>query len=527
LAAVAQQLRSRQLALEGSRLPAWPPPALKQGVACTLEVYQLSVPLPGTSTVCTALQLHNNIVADLPAYTLQWQQADGALVPVQAAGATLVQDGEPGAQPAAAAAAMRPVRLASAPDGPGIAAQGGVAHVLLQLNFTGPNRKSSPDGAQLPPWPGARAALDAVFLNGLQCTRLPLAALAPSPSQASWRLDDCAAAEWPLTPHGSAFAAPAELNLSSIAARRGDASGSAASGANSSALWASIDAELSAQLGNASGDSSSASFQPDAAAAVAALQQLACVSALCCGLQVAPSSAGAGANNTNGSSSSSNMTTGGGAAGGVGAFEGQTGSGEAHPAANSTAGDVQAAPAAPGAQPAQPAQPASSGNAATNPALVAGVAAGSVAGVCLASVLVLLAVRRRLQQQLRDLSCKQAGSGVPAHAQPGHHQPGSSDRGRSTSHGCQQQQPLAHHAATHFTAATRPPPWVPGPRGLAHGEATLPTHHTHRTMPLARQASDAAARVLVTTGSGAAVWRASSWQGPDAHTQHARVLSRE
>lgn len=66
----------------------WPPPALKQGLACTMELSQLSVAVPGTNKVCTVLGITNNLLSILHSWQLVWQQR--GMVGEQATRATLL-----------------------------------------------------------------------------------------------------------------------------------------------------------------------------------------------------------------------------------------------------------------------------------------------------------------------------------------------------------------------------------------------------------------------------------------------------
>jgi hypothetical protein len=66
----------------------WPPPALKQGLACTMELSQLSVAVPGTNQVCTVLGITNNLLSTLHSWQLVWQQR--GMVGEQATRATLL-----------------------------------------------------------------------------------------------------------------------------------------------------------------------------------------------------------------------------------------------------------------------------------------------------------------------------------------------------------------------------------------------------------------------------------------------------
>ncbi len=78
-------------------VPAWPPRAPKQGLACTVEVSQLAVALPGSSTACGALSIRNNLLSVLHSWQLQFRPArDGGLVPADADGALLIPAPEEG-----------------------------------------------------------------------------------------------------------------------------------------------------------------------------------------------------------------------------------------------------------------------------------------------------------------------------------------------------------------------------------------------------------------------------------------------
>lgn len=70
---------------------AWPPPALKQGLTCTMELSQLSVAVPGTDRVCTVLSIRNNLLSILHSWQLVWQPREG-LTATSASGAVLLNN---------------------------------------------------------------------------------------------------------------------------------------------------------------------------------------------------------------------------------------------------------------------------------------------------------------------------------------------------------------------------------------------------------------------------------------------------
>lgn len=71
----------------------WPPPALRQGLTCTMEVSQLSVSLPGSNRVCTVLSISNNLLSTLYSWQLIWQPAGSAgLTAVAATGAIMLNN---------------------------------------------------------------------------------------------------------------------------------------------------------------------------------------------------------------------------------------------------------------------------------------------------------------------------------------------------------------------------------------------------------------------------------------------------
>lgn len=106
-----------------------------------------------------------------------------------------------------------------------------------------------------------------------------------------------------------------------------------------------------------------------------------------------------------------------------------------------------------------------------------------------------------------SLSAKAAPCPLNAHLLPSTCAGGAASLASLASAEWQQQQ------QQHYTAATngRPPvPWLKGPQYV------LPTHQT--APPHLISAAAAAATAELSAG---VVWRASSWQGPDAHTTHA------
>jgi len=71
---------------------AWPPPALKQGLTCTMELSQLSVAVPGTDRVCTVLSIRNNLLSILYSWQLVWQPGSEGLTATSASGAVLLNN---------------------------------------------------------------------------------------------------------------------------------------------------------------------------------------------------------------------------------------------------------------------------------------------------------------------------------------------------------------------------------------------------------------------------------------------------
>lgn len=79
---------------DAAALPIWPPPALQQGLSCTMELSQLSVALPGSNKVCTVLSITNNLLSTL--YSWQLVYTSQGLTPSSATGAVLLNStGEP------------------------------------------------------------------------------------------------------------------------------------------------------------------------------------------------------------------------------------------------------------------------------------------------------------------------------------------------------------------------------------------------------------------------------------------------
>lgn len=170
------------------------------------------------------------------------------------------------------------VQLINPPTSPSIPAQCSV-DMLVQLATVPapPPPTSAPSnsdgGAQNQPpraaparRPGSiRPAVESVFLNGLQCTRLPLARpTAGQLTENSLYFDDCGTADWPIDANGT---------LGSL-------------GSNGSFMGLlNRTANVALGGGNATGVS-----EKDFGVVVAALRQLSCVSQLCCGLQVVPNS---------------------------------------------------------------------------------------------------------------------------------------------------------------------------------------------------------------------------------------------
>lgn len=219
------------------------------------------------------------------------------------------------------------VQLINPPSSPSVAAQGGSADMLVQLTWPlqpasplaspAPSAGTKADRKQ-PRAPPATAsataaasikpAIESVFLNGLQCTRLPLARtrrppkdlpppLPPLPTAAAaFTMEDCGTADWPLDDIG-------------LLAGLLDDSSSSNSSSNSSPLsWAGL--ANSSSLSDSNSNSSTDELSTvNIVAFLAAVRQLSCVSQLCCGLQVVPSSVVSITNSSNSSADASNSST--------------------------------------------------------------------------------------------------------------------------------------------------------------------------------------------------------------------------
>lgn len=161
------------------------------------------------------------------------------------------------------------VRIVNGVQSPNIDAQGGKATFVLQTAITS-NSSSSNSSSNSSSVAAAKQkshvspAMGSVYLNGLQCTRLPLKTADPS-----MQYQDCAASQWELDSNGT-FILPILSSLS------GATSGSSSS---SAPFWNGDNSR------GATGNSSSATVDDDIAAA---LRWLSCTSHYCCGLQVVP-----------------------------------------------------------------------------------------------------------------------------------------------------------------------------------------------------------------------------------------------
>jgi hypothetical protein len=126
---------------------------------------------------------------------------------------------------------------------------------------------SKPRSAPKPPGGMVKPAVESVYLNGLQCTRLPLArpALGPVDGAEGLYLDDCGTVEWGLSANGTFLSAPGQESLGSLRS------------------WEVLNL-------TSSGNGPFWNQSVDVGAMLAAVWQLSCVSQLCCGLQVLPSS---------------------------------------------------------------------------------------------------------------------------------------------------------------------------------------------------------------------------------------------
>lgn len=179
-----------------------------------------------------------------------------------------------------------------------IPAQGGSADLLVQLNWTGPSprRPSGSKNSTAAEEPregsggqrgsgGIRPAVEWVYLNGLQCTRLPLARSSTSRQAAAaaegedgnslWSFQDCGTSEWALDANGTL--AGLDFGLDSWA----NSSAGATRDRNTSTLG-----------------------EPGVTEVLAALRQLSCMSQLCCGLQVMPGSVVTISNSSSGTGNS-------------------------------------------------------------------------------------------------------------------------------------------------------------------------------------------------------------------------------
>jgi hypothetical protein len=191
-------------------------------------------------------------------------------------------------------------------DSPSIAGQSGFADMLVQLGVANRSLSSSADASEdggdaaaaavtatnstrgSKGKKGARTntvspAMDAVFLNGLQCTRLPLAKL---PAGAGGLPEDCGAAAWALDADSrGVFAMPAGLNLGNLT--------ESSNASFFALLWGvlsntSSNSSSSSSSGGGGNATTSSARLPHASveAALQVLRQASCMSRLCCGLQV-------------------------------------------------------------------------------------------------------------------------------------------------------------------------------------------------------------------------------------------------
>jgi len=183
------------------------------------------------------------------------------------------------------------VQLISPAASPNVAAQGGSASLLVQLDVVPPAASPTPTPQPPSPQPSSntssedsnrqkqapaaaslrsiKPAIESVFLNGLQCTRLPLARPPPGPlATDSLALEDCGSAEWPVEATGLLAQLEPGANTSSTV------------------TWS----DLSIRGNSKGGRNSSGLEAVNVTAVLAALRQLSCVSQLCCGLQIVPNS---------------------------------------------------------------------------------------------------------------------------------------------------------------------------------------------------------------------------------------------
>ncbi|KAF8072740.1 hypothetical protein HT031_000400 [Scenedesmus sp. PABB004] len=197
-----------------------PPPPPPPGVACTLEVGQLAAGAPGGAAACARVAVINNLPSNLYSWQLVWQPG-ADLAPRGADGAVLIASAAPGGA----------ARAVNGPQSPTIMARGGTASFTVALRVDGNATTAAPRGGaggggtggaggdSGGAGPFASPAMGAVYLNGLQCTRLPLPPGARTPHQ------DCAAARWPLGADGRLGPAPPRNASGGPAARAGGEEG--------------------------------------------------------------------------------------------------------------------------------------------------------------------------------------------------------------------------------------------------------------------------------------------------------------
>ena len=154
------------------------------------------------------------------------------------------------------------IRIVNGAQSPNIDAQGGKATFVLQTHVSSGNSSSSnsSSGSAASQQGHVSPAMGSVYLNGLQCTRLPL-----KTADLSMQYKDCAATRWDIDSNGT-FILPI---LSSL---------SVATSSNNGSFW------YRDGSNNAAGNSTTA-VDDDVAAA---LRWLSCTSHYCCGLQVVP-----------------------------------------------------------------------------------------------------------------------------------------------------------------------------------------------------------------------------------------------
>jgi hypothetical protein len=151
-----------------------------------------------------------------------------------------------------------------------------------------------------------------------------------------------------------------------------------------------------------------------------------------------------------------------------------------------------------------PAAPAGGNSSSSVAGLVAGLVVGGVSATCLGGLL-LLVLRR--QRRLRDALERQTSGDIPL----SRHGSGADSLASVASQEWQQHQQQAAHQHTILEAVggKRPEPGWP-PRA---SDYVLPTHNTAPAHMLQSAAAG------VASGPAGTVWRASSWQGPDAGTR--------